>query len=331
MNTNEIIKKVNDSCELFSAGKIDDSALRKVLGDIPQEVWQQNCAVDIIKILIDNERLYDLSLEKCINFSKFICEFVPKSFWNNSDNVINLTAEMAEFFWQNFYSISYESITSVLNNSPASHWQDDQFCSLIVQIVAANINIFEDLACISDVFPDSFFDNENNLKSTVYTIFNTSYQNADRFWLFPSAAWSSKELILDILDNFQSALEQDRYHFTMYPTFRGSDKDYLLSFLDFVNEDLKSDKDFVWDLLQRDYFIDEFMVIYNWIDQELWNDKDFVLEILNLDHTCILKIPDSLAEVKEIKDYVLEEVNVDYFKRAYSDQELPQWVKDWEE
>ena len=35
--------------------------------------------------------------------------------------------------------------------------------------------------------------------------------------------------------------------------------------------------------------------------------------------------------LKEIKEYILEEVDVDYFKKIYSNQELHLWIKNWKE
>ena len=55
-------------------------------------------------------------------------------------------------------------------------------------------------------------------------------------------------------------------------------------------EEKVSDKDFVLELLQRDYFIDEFMIIYDWINNDLWNDKDFVLKVLNINQLLLFHL-----------------------------------------
>ena len=136
-------------------------------------------------------------------------------------------------------------------------------------------------------------------------------------------------IIVEILICLQDALGNDRAWGTVYCNFRGNDEGYFKDFLDHVPDQFKSNKDFVLNLLDFDYFLDAFGLVYDWIDQSLWADKEFVMKTLELDESAVLKVSDQLASDEEFRAYVDENFDLEWGTKGVPQEKIPQWIKDW--
>ena len=75
---------ITSACEQYVSDKIDEDSFRMVLADIPDELWEdEDTSLGMIAILIEDEKMYDRSLEKKKAFVEFICSFLPTVFWDN--------------------------------------------------------------------------------------------------------------------------------------------------------------------------------------------------------------------------------------------------------
>ena len=76
----ELLNKLDGACTQYLNGELDDAGFRAVIDEIPAELWQdKQSAMTIVKALVENEDLYDVSLRKRILFAKFICNLLPKT------------------------------------------------------------------------------------------------------------------------------------------------------------------------------------------------------------------------------------------------------------
>jgi hypothetical protein len=100
-----------------------------------------------------------------------------------------------------------------------------------------------------------------------------------------------KKIVFYALSNLEDKIRESYYNFPALPWDRNQ---HLEWFMEEVSKSLKNDKDFILELLDYDYFSDEFDIIYNWIDASLWNDKDFVRKVVKVDIDNLNRMSDEL-------------------------------------
>jgi hypothetical protein len=326
-NTQTLVAK---ACEQFVSGELDGEAFRNILSNIPNDFWlDAEAALSMIQILVEDEDLYDMSLQKKVSFPKFISSFLPQTFWKNRDGILRATELIIDdlISWCSFASFS--DFTDILQFLPNDIRQDRYFVLSMVEMIAARQSSLDWNGDFEDVVPSSFSRDKDSLLAVVMYIMRANQSNAADFGLVPTAAWEYSEIIFWILSNFQDAYEADRYLFTMYPMFRGSKRDYLESFISFVSNKFKSDKEFVLEFLGYDYFSDEFDILYDWMDNELWCDKQIALRVLETDVTAVVHLPQELSIDEEIKNYIEENIDFDWDLGEVSTEKIPQWIKEW--
>ncbi len=77
----ELLQKIEGACEQYLIEELDDAGFQKVIDEIPAEVWQEkDSALKIVKALVENEDLYEVSLGKPGIFAEFICRLLPQGF-----------------------------------------------------------------------------------------------------------------------------------------------------------------------------------------------------------------------------------------------------------
>ena len=326
-NTQTLVAK---ACEQFVSGELDGEAFRNILSNIPNDFWlDAEAALSMIQILVEDEDLYDMSLEKKVSFPKRIATLLPKAFWSNRDGILKVTELIVDdlISWCSYASFS--DFTDILQFVSDNVRRDRYFVLSIVEMIAARQGSLEWNGNFEDVIPDSFSDDKDSLLAAVMCIMGANPSNAADFGLVPVAAWKYSEIIFWILSNFQDAYESERHLFTMYPVFSGSKRDYLESFIRFVPDKFKSDKEFVLEFFGYDYFSDEFDVLYDWIDNELWYNKQIVLKALETDVAAVVHLPQELSIDEEIKNYIEENIDFDWDLGEVPAEKIPQWIKEW--
>ena len=326
----ELLKKLEDACAAFYSKKIDDAGFQKVIDEIPAEVWQEKeSSLEVVKTLVENEDLYEVSLEKPWLFAEFICRLLPRSIFENPDYVLGIAEIIYDFFREFDEGPSGGDMGKVFSFAPQTVWEDDGFSNDAANFVIDRVHTFFDLCCISDVIPDSVWKNENELVWLVRRLYNVDERNMSNLSLFPEMCWESATVIFEILSCLQDALENDRAWGTVYCNFRGDNKSYFEDFLSYVPDKFEFDKDFILELLGYDYFSDAFNQVYDRIDQSLWSDKEFVLNVLELDSSAVVKVPDQLAADEEFRVYVEENIDLEREINGVPQEKIPQWIKEW--
>ena len=328
-NNTEILTAIQSACEKYVSEKIDGTEFRKVFTDIQNELWDnKDFVLDIIKLLVTDEELYNVALEKRVSFPELIYSFIPDRFWENEDTVFEAAELTVEFINEVCYYLSCEDIKGIFKYTPSKIRENRSFILKTIDLIAKWARGMDDLYCIDELIPDPFFENTDNLRYAVISMCEAHSLNAAEFGMFPSAVWKQKENIFLILSNLQDELETDRYNFTMYPNFRGSNQDYLELLLEYVDDSFKSDKDFILEFTDYDYFSDDFDTLYGWMDKELWQDKEIVLKFLENDTTSVIYIPKELAQDEEIIAYIDDNVDFDWALKGIADEKIPKWIKE---
>ena len=323
----ELLQKIIEACAAYRFEELDDTGFQRVIDEIPAEVWQdKDAALAIVKELVENDDLYQVSLKKHSFFAEFICSLLPQSFRENPDYILATAEIVADFMAEYCEGASSSDLEKVFSSMPHTHWEDDAFATAAANLVFDRAYTLYDLNCISEVIPETVWKNEDELVWVVRSIFCADERNMANLSLFPRKSWESARVIFEILSCLQAALENDRAWRTAYCNFPGDIERYFDDFLYYVPEKFKSDKDFILELLEYDYFFDGFIQVYDWIDQSLWSDKEFVLKVLELDTSAVIKVPDQLATDEEFRVYVEENIDLDYIG---PEEKLPQWIKDW--
>ena len=328
----ELLQRIEEACAAYYSEELDDAGFQQVIDEIPAEVWQKkDSALEVVKTLVENEDLYEVSLEKPGIFAEFICRLLPQVFFENPDYVLGTAEIIADFMATFDEGLSCYDVDKVFSFMPQKLWEDDQFATAAANIVIDRAYSMYDLNCISEVIPELVWKNEDELVWLVRRLYNEDERNMANLSLFPQKSWESSKVIFEILSCLRDALENDRAWGTVYGNFRGDNESYLDGFLYYVPEKFKSDKDFILELLEYDYFSNGFSQVYDWIDQSLWSDKKFVLEVLELDAVALIKVTNQLAADEELRAYVEENINVNYIARGIPKENLPQWIRDWKE
>ena len=326
----ELLKRIIDACAAYYSKKIDDTGFQQVIDEIPAQVWQEKAsALEVVKALVENEDLYEVSLEKLWDFSEIICRMLPRKLFEKPDYVLGVAEIIYDFFSEFDEGPSCYDVAKVFSFAPQTIWEDDRFANAAANFVIDRAYLFSDLGCISEVIPDSVWKNENELVWLVRRLYNEDERNMNQLTLFPEKSWESATVIFEILSCLQAALENDRAWGTVYCNFRGSNEDYLEDFLNYVPDKFKSHKDFILELLEYDYFYNGFSLVYDWIDQSLWSDKEFVMMVLGFDSSAVIKVTDQLAADAQFRAYVEAYIDMEDIDPDIPEEKLPQWIKDW--
>ena len=69
----ELLQKIIEACAAYYLEELDDASFQRVIDEIPAEVWQdKDAALEVVKELVENEDLYEVSLKKRELFAEFI-------------------------------------------------------------------------------------------------------------------------------------------------------------------------------------------------------------------------------------------------------------------
>jgi hypothetical protein len=326
----ELLNKLDGACTQYLNGELDDAGFRAVIDEIPAELWQdKQSAMTIVKALVENEDLYDASVEKWMCFAGFICNLLPRTVREKPDYILGIAEIIADFMGEFDEGLSTGDLDAVFSSAPQTLWEDEHFATAAANLVIDNAYSMYDLNCISEIIPETVWKNDNDLRWVVLSIYNADERNMNQLSLFPKKAWESAETVSLILSCLVDALESDRAWGTAYCNFRNDDESYLDAFLEYVPDKFDSDKDFILDILRYNYFSDSFTPLFDWMDPQLWLDKEFVIEVLEKDCGAVIYVPDALATDEEFRTYIDENIELKWIEREYSQDEIPQWIKDW--
>ena len=318
------------ACKEYVEGKIDDDGVRRVLAEIPVYLWTDpSDSVTMIQVLVEDEDMYDISLERNVCFAKFVYGFLPTAFWGSKESVIRVVELIVDdlIAWCSF--AAFHDFSDVLQFVPDGIRQDRWFTLSLIEMIAEREGSIDWSGRFDSILPESFLNDKDNLLAAVMFIMRAKQSNAADFALVPTSAWQHSDIIFWILRNFQDEYESDRYLFTMYPVFRGSKREYLETFLTFIPNKFKSDKGFVMEFMDYSYFSDEFGVLYDWIDKGLWYDKKIVLKVLESDVTAVVYVPQELLTDEEVKKYIDENIDFEWDLSGVPAEKIPQWIKEY--
>ncbi len=327
----ELLQKIIDACAAYYLEELDDAGFQKIINEIPAEVWQdKDTALAIVKELVENEDLYEVSLKKRKLFAEFVCSILPQSVREKPDYIFGIAEIIADFMGAFDEGLSSSDLEKVFSSMPHTPWEDEQFATAAANMVIDRAISMYDMNCISEVIPESVWKNENELVWLVRRLYNEDERNMANLSLFPRKSWESAKVILEILSCLQAAIENDRAWGTVYCNFRGDNESYFDGFLYYVADKFKSDKDFILELLDYDYFSDGFHSVYEWMDQTIWSDKEFVLKVLEKDSQAVLKVSDTVATDPEFRAYVEENIDFAWDLGNVPQEKIPQWIKNWD-
>jgi len=305
-------EKIKNSCSSYCSGEIGKDEVCKILADIPEALWRDKASsLSMIKILMEDDDLIELSCETETLFVELVCGFIPEIFWDNKDSILALTEMLINFIGINFDFASGCDIDAIFAHFSDSMWQDSGFTTAMTEIISKRQNVIEGFGGIDEFIPAVAFENKDNAWDITVSIMESCDRNAVEFDLFPKSAWEDSRIVFAILDNLQEKLEVDRYHFTMYPSFCGSNRDYLKNMFDYISDDFKKDKDFAIEFLEYYYFFDCFDILFNWVDESLWSDKEFVMEALENDPDVLGRVSEDLLSDKEFRKYIEENFDME--------------------
>jgi hypothetical protein len=156
----ELLQRINEACAAYYSEELDDAGFQKVIDEIPAEVWQKKeSALEIVKELVENEDLYEVSLKKPGIFAEFICRLLPHGFFEIPDYVLGTAEIIADFMATFDEGTSCYDVDAVFSVMPQTLWEDDQFATAAANIVIDRAYAMRDLHCISNVIPESVWKN----------------------------------------------------------------------------------------------------------------------------------------------------------------------------
>jgi hypothetical protein len=246
-------------------------------------------------------------------------------------------AEISAQIEASSYEEDQEGIIAALNSIPMPFWKDSACFLSIIETFFENVNS-DMFVYPTEFIPDSFWENEENVKAYVLTL--CDYYEEDRIdfnltgELIPSCVLDNKNFVIpllrynvdetlgDISDELMgdpeiilAALEGVKNKINIRENNSTSwlpplDPDECLEeFIEEIPKSLSSNKDFILDFHDFLAYSSCFYcndLLYTWADKVLWSDKDFVFEILSKDNDAIEFVSDELLEdadfVKRIKD-----------------------------
>ena len=225
----------------------------------------------------------------------------------------------------------WDEAEKFLHNLEEIYWKDNFYSLAIIDKLSYYFGEMDDYS-LETFIPDIFWeDRENSLQA--FVIINES-QNFNIGAYVPSYLWEDeyaalyivskeytglgyvsdklgnyKDIVFTALSNLEEQIE-DSYH--NWPCMPWNSHEYLEWFMEDVSKSLKSDKDFILDLFEYDYFSDVFDVIYDWVDNDLWNDKDFIREVVTVDIDNLNRMSNELKAdeifLEELADKLEEDI-----------------------
>ena len=290
------IEAITEASAQFVEEEIDFDELKKLFSDIPEALWKDSAAMKkMVEIPLYDEDIYDIALDMDLNISEFVCELMPKKFWENGESIVSILELICAYNSKYSEGVSTLDFNAVLNHVTDEMWKDKKLATKIVDRVIEWAHAIEDMNSVDELIPDAFFEHEYDALYVVRGLCKVD-TNADDFCLFPSAAWRYQSVIIWILSNLEDELSGGR--FTMYPVYRRSE--YISSLIEYIPNSFKSDKNFVLALLEHSYFRDAFDLIYDWVDPSLWSDGEFVSSVIkDVDSDAITRASEALLEDEE--------------------------------
>lgn len=242
-----------------AAHKEDQTGIVSALNDIPQFFWEdQACYLHIVETFFAHVK-FDMSI--------YPVHFIPDHFWEIPENVEAYILTLCKFYEE--ASIDFNLGGELI---PRRLLNDKKIVTLLLRS-----NVDETFGSISEDFK------------------------------------ADPDIVLAALEGLQNKIEFREYNSSSW--LPPHDKRVCLEEL--INElpdSLFSNKSFILDFLLHNYFRDEFDVLYERIDQNLWSDKDFVFEVLSRDRCAIMYVTDKdlvlemLAKDEDAIEYVLDEL-----------------------
>jgi hypothetical protein len=232
------------------------------------------------------------------------------------------------------YEEDQEGIIAALNSIPMPFWEDSACFLSIIETFFENVKS-DMFVYPTEFIPDSFWENEENVRAYVLTL--CDYYEKDRIdfnltgELIPSRILKSKnivalllrsnvdetfsyisdefktdpEIILAALEGVENKINIREYNSTYWLPPLDPDE-CLEEFICKIPKSLSSNKDFILDF--HDFLAHSSCfccneLLYKWVDTVLWLDKDFVFEMVSQDHFAISAVSD--------KDIVFEILSKD--------------------
>ena len=292
-----LLKKMKKSCLQYREGELDDVGFRQLIHNIPEDLWKtEDTALSMVKVLVENEDLYAVSLKTPMIYAAFICDLLPQTFRQNQDFMLATAEIISDFMKEYCDSVSCYDLDAVFSALPQTVWEDEKFVTAAANMVIERAYLMDDLCCVSQVIPPSVWQTEKDLRWVVLRFFEEDERNMNTLSLFPEKVWSSNRIVCLILSCLQEALENDRARGTVYSNFSGDNRYHLERFLSYLSAEKKSDIGLIEEILSFGYFEDAFEVLFDWIDESLWSDKAFVLQALEADLGAMQRVSAALQE-----------------------------------
>lgn len=243
------------------------------------------------------------------------------------------------------YEEDQEGIIAALNSIPMPFWEDSACFLSIIETFFENVNS-DMFVYPTEFIPDSFWENEENVRSYVLTLcdyyeedridFNLahelipSYVLDNKNFVIPLLRYNVDEMLGDISDELMgdpeiilAALEGVKNKINIREYNSSSwlpplDPDECLEeFICKIPKSLSSNKDFILDF--HDFLAHSSCfccndLLYTWVDKALWLDKDFVFEMISQELWAISAVSD--------KDIVFEILSKDNAAIEFVSDEL---------
>lgn len=231
-----------------------------------------------------------------------------------------------------------EMLEDAFKNVPETFWEDSACFSPIMCAFFDGVG-YEWYFYPVDFIPKCFWEDESNVYSYVALLSDYYYQERIQYNLcelmplellenveiaklmlkcnvdetlgyVSNDLLSSPEIALSALEGVQNKIEYRENNSTSWlPPF--DVRECLEEFFANIPKTLASNKDFILDFLNYDYFNCDFDLLYDWIDQALWSDKEFVFEVLSANTDAIECVSDDLLSDQDFVQKIKEELNID--------------------
>jgi hypothetical protein len=109
------LESIEGFCKLYASKEMDQNAFCKALADIPEILWKEkDSSLAMITALAENDDLYEFFQEGCESTPSVIGAMIPRTFWNNKENVLGAIELLIEILFRDFeYANCYEIDTVI--------------------------------------------------------------------------------------------------------------------------------------------------------------------------------------------------------------------------